>query len=317
MGLVTRTPRSRGWALFGAALASSCGWPSTARAEPCGPVHLVSAAPMPDAWQRAADTLVEATATPGRPWSCPDTELVIAVDADGSGAVLRMATPRGVRERRVVTPDDLVSTGKAWLSVLPPPEAPAPKVEPPQANTPPAIATAADLEKPRAQLGASFGPRFESPTNALWLAAEVRAAVPFGPWSIGTWFRVAAATDVFDRVPADFTMSEVVLGALLERRLDVGAYTLRGAFLPAITVITMEGGLEKNEESGEKFDARVGVRLGVARRLSPTWRVTLDGEAELAPLALRGGPSRHIHPLLPEVPAWGVGAELGVEAWVH
>jgi hypothetical protein len=112
-------------------------------------------------------------------------------------------------------------------------------------------------------------------------------------------------------------MTEVVLGAFLERRLDVGAFTFRGAFLPAISVVTMEGGTEKDEANGEKFDARVGLRLGVARRLNPTWRLTLDTEGELAPLALRGGPSRHIDPFLPPVPAWGIGAELGVEAWVH
>jgi hypothetical protein len=112
-------------------------------------------------------------------------------------------------------------------------------------------------------------------------------------------------------------MNEVVLGALLERRVALGDFTLQGAFLPAITVVTMEGGPEQNEVSGEKFDGRLGLRAGATRRIDATWRLTLDAEGELAPFGLRGGPSRHIDPRLPAVPSWGVGAGLGVEAWLR
>lgn len=286
-----------------------------ANAEPCEPARIVAErAALPEAWRRALDELDLALAKEGHLWSCAGGDLDLVVTGAGTG-VLRRRDPRG-REvtRRLPGPGDLVPTAEALLAPAAPPAAPtvAPisGLPPPPASA--RLAPASAPQDPRLLVEALVGVRYGGTLRAVWGAGTLRITVPIEAWSAGAWVRYGIPY-VLDPVPMDFSMSDLGFGLSLGRQLLIsGPLELQATFDPSIGFVSMEGGAESRLVQSAKVDGRIGLGLRATLRWSRRWRSVVALDGELAPAS--AAKARRIDPSLPPLPAYGVGASVGVGA---
>jgi hypothetical protein len=290
-----------------------CATPS--HAAPCEPARLVVEGPaLPEEWRRAAADLTAVLGEEGHLWSCAAGDLKLAVSADHAGATLLRRDPRGGEAaRHVPSPGDLVATAEALLARFALPTLAEPPPAPPPAVSPPAPAPTAPAPRPpRLVVEALVGARGSGTLRALWGAGTLRIAVPLDAWSVGAWVRYGLPY-VFDRTPVDFSMSDFGSGLSVGRRLlAAGPMELHVTFDPSIGFVSMEGGTESNLAQGAKLDARLGLGARGTLRFTRMWHgvVALDGE--IAPAS--AAKARHIDPALPPLPAYSLGASVGVSA---
>jgi hypothetical protein len=303
---------------FAAALGLAPGLLATsARTDPgCEQARIVLEGVEPSpSWRRAYDDLVASTSVDGHLWSCAGGELHVTITADGI-AILRRRDLRG-REavRRAPGPDDLAATAEALLALPPaPPEPPPlrPVAGPAPAPSAPPAPTAPVPQDPRLVAEATLAARFGGTTRAVWGAGTLRIAVPLGAWSVAAWARYGIPY-VLDPTPADFSMSDIAFGLSLGRRIvAAGAFELHATFDPSVGFVSMEGGVEPMLAQGAQVDMRLGLGLRGVMRWTRMWRgvVALDGEVAPASVAK----ARRIDPSLPPLPAYSMGASIGVGA---
>jgi hypothetical protein len=299
------------------------------RAGACEPVRVpTTAESVPEAWRPALAAMIEATRREGTPWSCSAGVLVLTVDPSGQGR-LRLDEPgHEPAERRVAVPDHLVPMAEALLAVPAPPAAPpiAPPpapvaVKPPEAVTPPKAAppiappTASAPTVPRLLIDTLFVFRYATPSPGAWVGGDLRASLPFGEWSLGLGARydllLAYAHDQGSRD----SMSEVVLGAAVGRRLLRAPVEVVATFEPRLAVVVFEAQTTTDRTAGSHADWRLAAGLRAAHRItdSARWVVALD--TEVTPMALGG--EHHAGDMTHALPAFGLGLAVGLEAAVQ
>lgn len=272
---------------------------------------------LPDVWQTAVLELVYQTQRAGMPWSCSGGSLLVHLE-DEEHAVLRFHDgEQRLVQRHVPSPRSLVPTAEALLAsaapreTLPPP--PIAEIERAPLRPPPDLALtvpALPPREPRYLLDAMVGFRFSGPSPTLWLAPELRATIPFEAWSGGVWVRYGLPY-ILDIVPKYFTMAQVNIGLSAGRQIISAPVDLRVAFNPSLSVVTMDADIDHQEASGAKIDLYLGLSLSASIPFTPTWRGVLVLDAEVVPAAIRA--ERRIDSQLPALPAYELGAALGVE----
>jgi hypothetical protein len=300
--------------------------PGRARAA-CEPARItIEPAAPSEEWQPAVEELRRALAREGMPWSCVGGAVALHLDEEGRPAAVRFRDPAGREEKRhVPSPRELVSTTEALLSRTTPAElsSTAPATPPisaaPAALDPrsaPALAASRPAlpREPRFLASVMAGIRYGGPPRAVWFAPELRATIPVDAWSAGLWLRYAIPY-TFDAVLPDFSMSQVNLGFAGGRRLLDSPLEVRLTVDPSIAVISMEGGSGENLASGAKIDFQIGLGLSAALPITTTWRGVIRLDGGISPESL--GKERRIDPSLPPLPAYQIGASIGVEALVR
>jgi hypothetical protein len=281
---------------------------------------------LPAAWRDALDALVRATAQEGQLWSCPGGTVAIVLDPEG-GATLTVVDAKGrTVSRRVARPDEVVPTGEALLA-SPIAEAPVPMepravpnpaptaAVPEAAPAPPPQAPAAPRE-PRVQLQALLGPRVSGPGATVSGSAEIRAAVPFGPWSAGIWARADQQFAGPSGAPRGFEMSAASAGLFAGRRLVDGPFELKLTIDPSLAIVMMEAGDEDRQHpEGAKVAFRLGASLAGSFRIASVFRGVVAIDGEFAPAGIGG--LKKISPDLPDVPVYTAGLLLGIEASIR
>jgi hypothetical protein len=295
-----------------------------ASAGPCAPAQIASdAGALPEAWRSALARLVEATAVPGRPWSCNGARLALEVDAAGRAGRLLVTMEDWPRlERDIPAPDELVPIGEAMLArplsrpapppvAAPPPEPAAPPPEPTAPRSEPAAPRPAGE---RLTLGALAGPRYSGHVNALWVGGTLRAMLPLDRWTVGVWGRYETAVLALQPTPADYHLLSGSVGLSAGYRLLDGPLQLTASIEPSLAVIAFDGGADESHEvEGARGDPRVGARLQGAWPVGDRWRLLFALDGEIAPLALGSARHRTIDPALPPIPSFTLGASLGGE----
>jgi hypothetical protein len=309
------------------ALSAAVVAPGRARAD-CSSVQITTEpAVLAGEWQTAVLDLAQQTRRTGMPWSCVGGALLVRAEA-GERVFLRFRDEDGHEvERHVPSPRSLVATAEALLATAGPGPSPSTKSReklsqsavddaelarerPPPDRDEARLLGARQRGEPRYLFDATVGIRFSGPSAALWLAPELCATVPFEAWSVGVWVRYGVPY-VFDRVPKDFSMSQVNLGLSAGYQLLSAPVDLRVSLNPSVSVVSMDGDLTNHEGSGAKVDLYVGAGLSAAIPFTPTWRGVVVVDAEMVPAAIRA--ERRIDPALPPFPAYEIGAAFGVE----
>jgi hypothetical protein len=294
-----------------------------APAAPCDPTRVAAdQGPLPEAWRRALDEAVEATSRPGRPWGCSGAVLSLTVGPEAAGAILHVQDEVGrSADRRLGAPEDLLPLVEAMLAApvvrsTAARSAGAPDTGPSAAEIPPSSTEPVREapREPRLILSALIGARYSAPTRALWVAPELRVAVPVDAWSVGVWVRYAAPY-VLDTTPDDFFMAELGIGLALGRRLITAPIEIRATLEPSIAVVQMEGDIGVQHLEGARVDFRLGSRVEGAVRLGGRWRGLFSIDGELTPSGV--GRTRRIDPSLPPLPTYGIGAGLGFGAVIQ
>jgi hypothetical protein len=266
----------------------------------------------PEAWRHAVDALLRSTGEDGLPWSCGGGEVDLVVRPDG--ATLTVTDARGhAVSREVTTPDDVQPLGEALLArpLPPPPAADEPKPAP-ALDAPGPRAEDAGPD-PRVLVSAVIAPRFAGKTNLLWGGAAVGAAIPFGPWGAGLWFRYDGPVASFEGPqPA---MHEVAIGATAFRGFGVGPVTLRAAFKPSVGIVLRAH--EHSPDSDTHFTPRLGAEGQVVIPINRIFRGVVGLDAELAPLDIADRAPATMMDRAPRYPAYTLGLSAGLEVAVR
>jgi hypothetical protein len=294
--------------------------PVLARPGPCEAVRVIGdRAALPAPWRDVIDALVQATATPGLPWSCPGGTVQLALES--TGAVLTVTDTRGSSaSRRVPSPAELVPTGEALLAapaddrappvVVPPPEPPRPEA------TRVALAPPAPRE-PRLLVQVLLGARTSGPGLTGWGTGQIRGVLPLEAWSIGFWARYDLPLAGPPSAPDGFQMNGVSAGFAVGRRLVDGPFEVRVSLDPSMAIVMMESGAEEDPDhpEGAKIAFRLGTLLSGSFRFNSTFRGVIALDGEFAPAGISG--LRKIQSTLPAVPVYSAGLMFGVEAMIR
>jgi hypothetical protein len=323
--------RATGWlrrgAHFGALLVSAVTLAPPAAAEPCAPARVTSdVAALPEAWRRALDALVQASAREGLPWSCGGARLALALPGPGVPAKLTVAMDGWpVLERDVESPEDLLPAGEALLTrpaarrappdpapLDPAPPAPAVAEAPrPVFARPPPV----PYVEPRLLVDMLVYTRYSGGVRAFWMGGELRATVPIEGWSVGIWGRYEFAVAALQTVPYDFSVQSGSIGVAAGRRILPRPIELWAMLEPSVAIVTMDGGVDGTPQAanGAKGDVRIGARIQAAIWLGPRWRGLLALDGEVSPWTLASETHRLIDPKLPQIPSFSLGASFGGE----
>jgi hypothetical protein len=272
----------------------------------------------PEAWRHAVEALIRSTAEDGLPWSCGGGEVDLVVRPEGATLTVTDATGHAIA-REVATPDDVQPLGEALLARPlghdgePRGGSPNPSDELKAAE--PKAAPAEAEPDPRVLLSAVIAPRFAGGANVLWGGVAAGAAIPFGPWGAGIWFR-------YDGPIASFSgpqpsMQDVAIGATAFRGFGVGPLTLRAALKPSLGIV-----LRKHEHSPD-LDTHLTPRIGAeAQAMIPvhrTFRALVGFDAEIAPLdvADHAPPPGMQAERVSRYPAYTLGLHAGLEVAIR
>lgn len=315
-----------GRAKRGAALLAAVGTLAAApgvygRSGSCGPVRVApEVSRLHGPWRAALESLVHATAQEGLPWSCPGGTVALALGASGA-AVLTITDAKGrAVSRRVDGPDEVVPTGEALLASLIIEESASPSSPP--AEPPPRAIPPAGPADPRAQLQVLIGPRVSGPGAIAWGSGQLRAFLPFGPWSLSFWTRydvhLAGPSGTF----LNLGTSAVSAGLGAGRQILSRPFELRVTVDPSLAVVLMESGFENlPHPEGAKLAFRMGAALSALFPIAGVFHGVVSLDGELAPAGVNGG-LRNIDthdqpPQLPPVPVYTAGLLLGIEATIR
>lgn len=281
---------------------------SSGHSASCTPAKLgANVASQPEAWRQAAAALVESTATPGLPWSCGGGEVDVVAHDDGATLTVTTADGR-VITRKVSWPDEVQPLGEALLArpMLPPPEVAA--VPPPE----PAPTPATPPGPPRVLIDGTIGPRYAGGSGVLWGSLGVAAALPFGPWGGGLWFRYDGIPKRLE--PMSPRLRAINVGGTAFRNFDLGPLSLRTALRPSLAVVTRP---EERERDETRFDFRVGPEVSAIIPITRHLRavIALDGDLSPAELGRRRPPPQFDHDS--QFPKYTLGLSIGLEAAIR
>lgn len=290
----------------------------------CEPATLASSDDaLPPAWRAALEDLVEAAAGEGQPWDCSGAR--ISFELSGTEGELSVDLPDGRRVSRPVPSPELVkATGEALLTGVdahpvptdasttkPDKPSPRPQGEPPSTGEPkPSKPLPPPETSWRLLLDAGISGRYTDSPNALWGGGTVRVTVPFGAWSGAAWVRFSLPAHIFEKVPADFAMSDVSVGLSVGRRFIEHPVEIRVSLGPALGVISEAGGYEPDFHEGSRPEIRVGADFQLTWPFLRLGRFFLANDFELSPQNFSG--KRRIDPALPPLPVFSLGLSAGV-----
>lgn len=288
--------------------------PPRAEAAVCPPARLgPGGASLVEPWRRAAAELVEASATPGQPWSCGGG--VIELRPHDGGATLIVTSADGhATAREVADPDEVVPLGEALLSL---PLPPAPALAAPAASPDALAPKAAPLAEPRVLVSALVVPRYAGSTNAIWGGLTAAVGVPIGAWGVGAWGRYDGPM-VALRGPSP-ALHEFAIGASAWRSFQISRLELRAGVTPSVGVVTREGTM-KGDPDETRVDGRIGVEARAVLPIIPLLRAVAAFDLELSPRELAEGDG-HKHGggtmPLPDFPSYTLGLGLGLEVAIR
>jgi hypothetical protein len=309
----------------------------TARATPCVPAHLgPNVAALAEPWRRAVEALVTSTAAEGQPWSCGGGEVSLVVHAGGATLTVVDAGGHAIT-REVALPDEIEPLGEALLAKPGPfPDAvrsvPVPGARPPgqvppnellgvvergsvgidptTAPPPPPPGPPAQPD-PRLLLSAVIAPRYAGGSNLVWGGIAAQAALPFGRWAGGFWFRYdGIGASLGERVPP---IREACIGASVSRSFGVGPLELRASVRPSVAIVTrsFDPG-QQGQPDATHNDFRIGAAAEGVIPITSRLRAVVAFDAELAPQELAFEDHRPDDNLA-HFPAYTLGLGVGME----
>ena len=266
---------------------------------------------LPVVWRTALDELIAATTDPDKPWGCGRAMLRLTVGPNTATLEVRDGQGRW-SARDVDVAEDVVPTGKAMLaSAMPPPPPIVPLSDIPKAvDTEPA---------PPARLvfNVSGAARYVGITSAIALGVDGRAIVPIERWSIGLGLRYTLiAADLGTRPGVEeFDYAELTIGGGVGYAFVTEPLRVRLMLLGAVALVDMEveePGPEELEVESGAVDGRVGTELSLSVPIWGPFQLAAALGADIAPASLANA-DRRIQRELPPMPAYTVGAALGLE----
>lgn len=300
------------------------------QALPAAAVACTSARPgatvasLPEPWRGAIETLLQASATEGKVWSCTGGVIDLTLRDGGATLTVVSADGRSV-SREVDAPDDVAPLGEALLAQPAPMAQPVPTGARPDATAaqgPKDSASAVklpsaaeELPAPRVLVSALFAPRYAGGSNLVWGGATAGVAVPFGPWLAGAWIRYDGPSASLEKHGGG-PINELCVGAAVGRSFKLAPLELRATALASAAVVTRSNGPMEPDET--HLDGRFGAEARGVIPITSLLRAVVALDAEIAPARLGGEPhSGSMDSMDKErrtaFPAYTLGLGVGVE----